>query len=80
MGRVGNTNRDVRKFLRESGVKANAANVERIGREVRRTSAENERVDAIGRELNLGTQDERGKVGERVKRAVAREMRRRGSG
>ncbi len=43
---AGNTNRDVRKFCRENGIKPSAANVELIGKEVRRTEQGNERHDA----------------------------------
>lgn len=48
---AGNTNRDVRRFLRESGVKPTAANVDRIGREVRRSQTQNETVERISREI-----------------------------
>lgn len=41
---VGKSNKEVRRFLRESGVAPTAANVERIGPEIRRTEAENDRV------------------------------------
>ena len=44
MSSVGNTNRDLRRFCRENGVPPTIANIERIGREVRRTESQNERV------------------------------------
>lgn len=75
---VGKTDRDVRKFIREMGGVANKANVERIGREIRRTEQENERVEKIAKEVGFGTQDERGPVEERVRRKVLREQARRG--
>jgi hypothetical protein len=78
---AGNTNRDIRKFLREQGVKANAANVELIGREVRRTEAQNEQMDRIGREIaretghsglvNRQGQDAGKAARERTKRALS---------
>lgn len=76
---VGKTNKDVRKFLRECGVPPTVANVERIGREIRRTEAEGERVEKIHREIERETGrpaliDERGDVGKRVKAHVQREM------
>ena len=86
MGLVGNTDRDVRKFLREVGMKPNAENVDRIGRELRRTSQENERVERIAREGGRGgirdphlpgSPDTTGPVEDRVKHDVAREQRRR---
>ena len=48
---VGNTNRDVRKFCREHGIKPNAANVDIISREVRRTENENERLSKMHQEI-----------------------------
>lgn len=47
----GNTNRDVRKFLREHFVKPTAGNVEKYGREIRRTETENERVISRAKEI-----------------------------
>ena len=46
----GNTDRDVRKWLRKMGVKPSLDNVEAIGREVRRTQNEDEAVERRARE------------------------------
>jgi hypothetical protein len=72
---AGNTNRDVRKFLRDNGIPATLRNVELIGREVRRSEAENERVEREAKERGDPTCDEHGPIGERVKRAVRSELR-----
>ena len=74
----GNTNRDIRKFLRETGVKANVANVERIGREVRRTEAQNEQAEKFAKERGDQLSDERGPVEQRIRERVQRELRERG--
>ena len=77
---AGNTNRDVRRFLRESGVKPTIANVERIAREVRRSESENASVERIALETGRGgLRDQRGPVHPRVKKAVKRELNARGS-
>lgn len=73
----GNTSRDVRRFLRSVGVKPSVDNVERIGREVRRTEAQNERQEVLGREMGLGPRDGGGDVKSRVERQVRAEMARR---
>ena len=74
---VGKTGRDVRKFCREVGVKPTAANVEKMGRELRRTEAENENVGRIAKESGRGgTYDEKGKVTrERIKRNIQKRSR-----
>lgn len=78
MGRAGNTDRDVRKFLRDLGVKANLSNVELIGKEIRRTASENERVEREAKERGEGLRDPHGPVThERVSRSVELERRRR---
>lgn len=75
---AGNTGRDIRRFCRENGIPPTMDNVERIGREVRRTEAENERVERIARETGRGgTYDEHGDVHARVRGDVARDMERR---
>ena len=71
---AGNTNRDVRKFLRSIGVKPTAENVERIGREVRRSESQNEAAERIGREVAPGLRDERGDVVKRVSERVRRDL------
>lgn len=76
---AGNTNRDVRRFLRSLGVRADVRNVELIGREVRRSESENERVERESREVERATgrpstTDEKGDVHARVKREVKREL------
>ncbi len=50
---VGKTKRDVMKYLRATGQKCDAANVERVGKEVRRTESENRQVERIHRERGL---------------------------
>ena len=75
---AGNTGRDVRRFLREHGVKPTAANVDRIGREIRRSAAENERVNRAANESGRGgARDHKGPVDERVRAKVLREIERR---
>lgn len=79
MSSAGNTGRDIRRFLREVGVKPSVSNVERIGREVRRTEAQNEALERTYREMAAErglplTVDERGDVKARVKRAVKRKL------
>ena len=80
----GNTARAVRRFLREHGVKPNAANVERIGRELRRTESQNDQTQSIHREMQReygipSTVDAKGDVKKRAKAAVKRELKQRGS-
>lgn len=84
---VGNTGKQVRKFLRSRGVKPTIANVERIQREVTRTQTENERVQRIAKEQarargESGTYDSRGqdvhaRIRERVQRDLERDQRNR---
>ena len=79
MGKVGNDSRSVRKFLRENGIKPSLANVERMGREVRRTAQDNERMDRMHKQAGTGRlRDEKGDVHSRVKAQVEHEMRNRG--
>ena len=74
----GKTNAQVRKFLRENGIKPTCANVDRIGTEIRRTEAENRQVERIAKERGMdGTRDKHGPVGPRVREAVQRELRER---
>ena len=74
----GNDSRGVRKFLRSIGVRANASNVELIGREVRRSQSENERVERESIERGTGDlRNARGVVKPQVKADVKREMARR---
>ena len=82
----GNDNRGVRKFLRSINMKPSVENVERIGRELRRTEQENEHMDRIGKEQGRtrledphlpGTHNDTGNVEERVREQVQREMRER---
>lgn len=76
---AGNTNRDVRKFLRDHGIKASASNVELIGREVRRTMAQNEAVDKMHKELGTGLRDRKGRDAREVAKArVKRKLKERG--
>ena len=83
---IGNTDRDVRKFLREQGMKANAENVDRIGRELRRTQQENERHDERYKDVGLrdahlpGSPDTTGPVDPRVRERIQRELKRRKRG
>lgn len=70
----GNTDRDVRKFIRGMGGVANAENVARIGREVRRSEAENRRVEAEAKERGVDTRDAKGEVKPRVKKKVLDEI------
>jgi len=82
----GNDSRAIRKWLREMGVRANASNVELIGKEVRRTEAQNEQVDRIGREIaqatgHSGLVDRHGRdagkeAREKVKRQLAKRRKR----
>lgn len=79
---AGNTKRDVMRFLRESGVPPTVANVERIGREIRRTHAQNEQVDRIHKEIEAtrgvpSTVDEKGDVHARVRKIVEANHRKR---
>ncbi len=79
------TDRDVRKFLRENGIKPSVENVQRIGKEIRRTQGENESVDKIHKELEREGKasplyDNRGDARARTKRDVERELRRRSRG
>lgn len=77
----GNDNRGVRRFLRENGVAPTAANVERIGRELRRTPAQNEalvkRHKEMERERGLPSttlpdgRDAKKVYRERVQRSIA---------
>ena len=71
----GNTGRDIRKFLRENGIKPTIANVERIGREVRRGESANERVESEAKERGEPTRDAQGPVEPRVRAHVQRELR-----
>ena len=48
---LGKDNDSVRRLLKETGYKADAANVNRIGREVRRTEGENAKVEARYKEM-----------------------------
>lgn len=71
----GNTKRDLMRFLRANGIAPNVSNVERIGREVRRTESQNRAVEQRHKELEAtkgiaSTRDEKGDVHARVKRAV----------
>lgn len=75
----GNSDKQIRKFLRENGVPPTMANVERIGREVRRTEAQNERVERIHKELEAQGKaarlsDEKGDVIRRVQESLRRKM------
>ena len=74
---AGNTNRDLRRFCREVGIKPSAGNVEKMGREVRRTMSQNEQVNRIAKEQGKGLRGKHGDVGPQVKERVAREMRNR---
>ena len=78
---IGNDSRAIRKFLRERGVKPTIANIERVGREVRRTPQENERIVQMHKEIERArglpsTTDQRGDVHARVKRRVQRDLER----
>ncbi len=79
---IGKTDSQIRKFLRENGVTPNVSNVERIGREIRRTEGENATVERIHRELERergipATRDERGDVRARVKESIKRKIKKR---
>lgn len=80
---VGNTNKDIRKFCREVGVKPTVANVEKMQREVTRTQTENERLvrhhKEMERERGLpSVVDNRGDVAARVRARVQRDLKNRG--
>ena len=79
---TGKTNKEVRRFLRECGEKPNVANVERVGREIRRTRQEHERHEAVSREIERATGrpdtiDAGGDVKARMKARVQAELARR---
>lgn len=78
----GNDNRGIRRFLRENGVPPTVANVERIGKELRRTESQNDKVVKIHKEMErehgiAATVDHKGDVHARVKRHVQRELEKR---
>lgn len=77
MSSVGNTNKQVRKFIRECGLKADMSTVERISKEVRRTESQNEAIQRASRETGrAGTFDLRGRDAHRMaERQVRRELR-----
>ena len=77
---VGNTDKDVRKFMREHGMKTNKENVDRISKELRRTEAQNEFQAKIAKEMGLGLRDGQGDVKKRVEAEVREQMRRRDEG
>ncbi len=74
---VGNDSKSVRKWLRSIGVPPTAGNVERIGKEVRRSESENRRVEQQAKETGRGgTYDMRGRDAHKVaERTVRRELR-----
>lgn len=79
---AGNDTRGVMRFLREVGIKPTVANVERMGRELRRSQTENEKVEARHREIEAtkgvpSTRDEKGDVHARVRRQVQRDIEKR---
>lgn len=75
----GNTNRDVRKFIRESGYNPTVANVERVQREIRKSQTENEQTIARAKaQGGPSTVDSRGRDAQEVARArVQKELRER---
>ncbi len=80
---VGGSDRSLRIFLRQSGIRPTVANMERIGREVNRTQTQHETVERIHRELESekGIHDTvygRGDGKARVKAKVKRDLQRRG--
>lgn len=71
----GNTNKQVRRFLREHGIPPTMGNVERIGKEVRRSQTENERVERIAKETGrAGTFDARGRNMHGVVKRIVRKQ------
>lgn len=76
---AGNTNKDVRRFLREHGVKPTVGNVERIGREVRRSQSENERVERIAKESGQRSEllERSAKIRDAMQRRIAEQQRQR---
>ena len=78
----GNTDRALRKWLRQMGLKTSVANVELIGKEVRRTESQNDQVDSIGREQarargESGLYDKKGDAIARRKRAMKKHLKER---
>lgn len=76
---VGKTDRDVRRFLRNLGEKTDAANVEKVKRELVRTQQENERREKLAKEIERergvpdtisGHGDEKRHVGRIVRREL----------
>ena len=70
----GNDARGVRRFLRSIGMKPNAANTERMGKELRRTESQNEQVQREGKERGFGLRDEKGDVIARRRAEVQRSL------
>ena len=75
----GNDARGVRRFLRSIGMKPNAANTERMGKELRRTESQNETHEKIAKEIERergvsGLHDEKGDVIARRRAQVQRSL------
>lgn len=71
----GNDRRGLRRFLRSVNIPPNASNMERIGKEVRRTQSETERIQRASKEQGGGTYDARGRdMHEVVRRKVRRNL------
>jgi DNA-binding protein YbaB len=77
---AGNTNRDLRRFLRESGYQPTAARIQQVQREVTKSQTENERTVARAKEQGgPSTVDARGRDAQAAARArVQAELARRG--
>lgn len=81
---LGNDDRGLRKFLRSQKIQPNVANMERIGRELRRTDAQNAALVARSKERARETGapvtfDAKGAVEPRVRALMERKLRERGS-
>jgi hypothetical protein len=79
---IGKSNKAVRRFLRENMVPPTVANVERIGREIRRTESENAYVERIHKEREKAQGipslvDAKGDVHKRAREIALREIARR---
>ncbi len=75
----GNGNRGIRQFLRSVGMKPNVSNVERIGRELRRSESQNDTVERISREVErergvAPTRDAKGDVQKRIQGVVQKKI------